>query len=97
MIKSFKNNGTEDIFNGKNTKDSRKICPQSVLKIALRKLDQIDSIKNLDDLKIPPGNNFKMLTGDRQGIYSISINDQYRIIFIWSNGDAEDVEIIDFH
>jgi proteic killer suppression protein len=97
MIKSFKNTGAEDIFNGKNTKNARKICPQSLWKIASRKLDQLDSISRLDDLKIPPGNMLEALKGDRQGEHSIRINDQYRICFIWSDNGPDQVEITDYH
>ncbi len=78
MILSFKNGGTEDIFNGKNTKRARKICPVHIWKIARRKLDQLDSATFVQDLKIPPGNKLELLTGDRKGQYSIKINDQYR-------------------
>jgi proteic killer suppression protein len=97
MIKSFKNTCAEDIFNGKNTKNARKICPQSLWKIASRKLDQLDSISRLDDLKIPPGNMLEALKGDRQGEHSIRINDQYRICFIWSDNGPDQVEITDYH
>jgi proteic killer suppression protein len=76
MIKSFKNNGTEDIFNGKNTKDARRLCPKDVWKIATRKLDQLDSVIKLDELKIPPGNMLEALKSDRSGEYSIRINNQ---------------------
>lgn len=97
MIKSFKNTGTEDIFNGKNSKEARKVCPQSLWKIASRKLDQIDSANKIDDLKVPPGNMLEALKGDRQGEYSIRINNQYRICFIWSEHGPDQVEIIDYH
>jgi len=97
MIKSFKNKGTEDIFNGKNTKDARKTCPQTLWKIASRKLDRIDSVSHLDDLKVPPGNMFEALKGDRAGAYSIRINDQYRICFQWSESGPDLVEITDYH
>jgi proteic killer suppression protein len=63
MIKSSKNNGTEDIFNGKNTKDARRLCPKDVWKIATRNLDQLDSVIKLDELKIPPGNMLEALKG----------------------------------
>jgi len=76
MIHSFKNQGSEDIFNGKNSKIARKICPKKLWKIASRKLDQLDSIIDLNELKIPPGNKFEALSGDRKGEYSIRINDQ---------------------
>ena len=82
MILSFKNGGTEDIFNGKNTKNARRICPENLWKIARRKLDQLDSVIELNELRIPPGNRLEALSGDRKGQYSIIINDKYRICFI---------------
>jgi proteic killer suppression protein len=97
MIKSFKNNGTEDVFNGKNTKDARRLCPKDVWKIATRKLDQLDSVIKLDELKIPPGNMLEALKGDRNGEYSIRINNQYRICFRWSESGPDLVEITDYH
>jgi proteic killer suppression protein len=97
MINSFKNKGTEDIFNGKNTKDARKICPQNLWRVAVRKLDQIDSIINLEELKIPPGNRFESLSGERRMEHSIRINDQFRICFFWKDECANRVEIIDYH
>jgi len=97
MINSFLNKGTEDVFNGKNTKDARKTCPENLWKIAVRKLDQIDSIIKLEELRIPPGNRFESLSGDRKMEHSIRINNQYRICFVWKNGGADQVEIIDYH
>jgi proteic killer suppression protein len=97
MITSFKDNATEDIFNGKNTKDARKICPRDVWKIAIRKLDQLDSVIELDELKIPPGNMLEALKGDRNGEYRIRINNQYRICFKWSESGPDLVEITDYH
>jgi proteic killer suppression protein len=97
MIKSFKGHATEDIFNGKNTKDARKICPRDVWKIAIRKLDQLDSVIKLDELKIPPGNMLEALKGNRNGEYSIRINNQYRICFKWSESGPDLVEITDYH
>lgn len=97
MIELFKNIGTEDIFNGKNTKEARKICPRSLWKIAARKLDQLDSIKYLEELRIPPGNKLELLSGNRKGKYSIRINNQYRICFRWSDGNPTQVEITDYH
>jgi len=67
VIKSFKNQGTEDIFNGKNTKDARRICPRVLWKIASRKLDQLDSVDFLDELRIPRGNRFEALSGNLKG------------------------------
>jgi proteic killer suppression protein len=97
MIQSFINKGTEDIFNGKNTKNARKICSQSLWKIASRKLDQIDSVQFLEELRIPPGNNLEALSGDRTGENSIRINDQYRICFKWATNGPYQVEITDYH
>ncbi len=97
MIHSFRNKGTEDIFNGINSKDARKICPQSLWKIAVRKLDQIDSVVQLNELRIPPNNKLETLTRNRKGQYSIRINDQYRICFEWSDLGPEKIEITDYH
>jgi len=97
MIRSFKSSGTEDIFNGKDSSVARKICPQSLWKRAARKLDLLDSVTNLDELRVPPGNRLEMLKGDRQGQFSIRINDQYRICFIWTDMEVDEVEIVDYH
>ena len=97
MIQSFKNRGTEDVFNGKNTKNARKMCPQNLWRIARRKLDQLDSAIKVEELKIPPNNKLKMLSGFRTGEYSIRINEQYRICFIWQAEWPENVEIVDYH
>jgi len=97
MIKSFKGVGTQDIFNGHNTKDARKICPTSLWKIATRKLDQLDSVTVLQELRIPPGNQLETLSGNRKGQHSIRINDQYRICFQWKNLGPVEVEIVDYH
>ncbi len=84
MIGSFDDEGTEDIFNGKNTKSARGTCPPSLWKIASRKLDQLDSVVTLQELRLPPGNRLETLSGDRQGQHSIRINEQYRVCFVWS-------------
>jgi len=97
MIQSFKGVGTQDIFNGQNTKDARKICPTSLWKIATRKLDQLDSVTVLQELTIPPGNQLETLSGNRRGQRSIRINDQYRICFKWTDLGPEEVEIVDYH
>ena len=97
MIQSFKNAGTEDIFNGRRTQTARRTCPQSLWKIATRKLDQLDSVTALQELQIPPGNRLEALKGDRQGQHSIRINDQYRICFRWTDTGPTDVEIVDYH
>lgn len=97
MIRAFKNQGTEDIFNGINSKDARRTCPNSVWRIATRKLEQLDSVESLDDLRVPPGNKLEALSGNRDGQHSIRINNQYRICFIWHNDAPTEVEIVDYH
>ncbi len=97
MIQTFKNTGTEDLFNGRHTKAARRLCPTSLWKIAARKLDQLDSVTSLEQLKVPPGNRLEALTGSRQGQYSIRLNDQYRLCFIWTPNGPSQVEIIDYH
>lgn len=97
MIVSFKNQATEDIFNGENSKVARKACPQTLWRIASRKLDQLDSVQELDELKIPPGNRLERLIGNRSGEYSIRINEQYRICFVWGEAGPSNVEVTDYH
>lgn len=97
MILTFKNQATQDIFNGEVTKRALKICPRNIWKIASRKLDQLDSASLLDELRVPPGNQLEALQRDRKGQYSIRINDQYRICFKWSESGPSDVEITDYH
>jgi proteic killer suppression protein len=97
MIRSFKDAGTQDVFNGENTKDARKTCPTTLWKVAARKLDLLDSVTTLQELKIPPGNQLESLSADRKGQYSIRLNDQYRICFLWTNLGPDAVEIVDYH
>lgn len=97
MIQTFKGKGTEDIFNGENTKNARKICPESLWRVAARKLDQLDSVSSLVELQIPPGNHLEALSGNREGQYSIRINEQYRICFVWTEKGPDSVEICDYH
>lgn len=97
MIRSYKNKGTEDVFNGVNSKSARNLCLQTLWRVAFRKLDQLDSVERLDDLRIPPGNRLEILKGDREGQHSIRINDQYRICFTWTETGPSAVEIVDYH
>jgi len=97
MIKSFATAGTEDVFNGRNTKDARKICPRDLWRVAARKLEQLDSVGQLEELKIPPGNRLESLARDRKGQFSIRINEQYRVCFVWTDDGPDDVEIVDYH
>ena len=97
MIRSFASAGTEDIFNGRNTKDARKTCPRDLWRVAARKLEQLDSVSLLEELRIPPGNRLEVLSGDRKGQFSIRTNDQYRVCSVWTEDGPDTVEIIDYH
>ena len=97
MIRSFGSSGTQDIFNGRNSKDARKTCPQTLWQVAGRKLDQLDSAEVLEELRVPPGNRLEALSGDREGQFSIRVNDQFRICFTWTDDGPTVVEIVDYH
>ena len=92
MIKSFRNADTETLAGGVRVK--RFIAIEVV---ARRKLRQLQIAARLEDLRVPPGNRLEALRGDRDGQYSIRVNDQYRICFRWTSAGAEDVEIVDYH
>ena len=92
MIKTFKNADTQNLFEGKRIR--RWVNIESV---ALRKLAMLNRAACLDDLRIPPGNRLERLKGDRADYYSIRINDQFRICFRFEQGDAFEVEIVDYH
>ena len=93
MIRSFRNSDTERLFKRQRI---RKL-PADLQRVALRRLIMLDAATNLIDLRIPPANRLEKLVGDRLGQHSIRINDQWRICFRWSGGDAHDVEIVDYH
>jgi proteic killer suppression protein len=93
MIISFRDKETEKIW---EQQYSRKL-PRDIQRIGLRKLIIINRVKDLNDLKIPPGNKLEKLTGNRKDQFSIRINDQWRICFYWKNGVASSVEITDYH
>ena len=97
MIQSFKNAATEDVFNGRNSAAARRLLPQDLREIAFRKLDQLDAVAMLEDLRIPPGNRLEALKANREGQHSIRINNQYRICFKWTDKGPEEVEIVDYH
>ncbi len=97
MIKTFRSKGSEDIFNGRSTKASRKVYPSVLWNVASRKLDQLDSVTSLTDLTVPPKNMLEALKHDRIGQYSIRINNQYRICFKWTDSGPDEVEIVDYH
>ena len=93
MIKTFRDKETEKIF---NRLVSRKL-PQNIQHLARRKLIILDSVTELNALRVPPGNRLEALKGDRKSQHSIRINDQWRICFRWKAGDAYVVEIADYH
>ena len=97
MIVSFKDEGTEEVFDGWDTKKARRVCPQNLWRAARRKLDQINQAAELGDLRAPPANRLEALKGDRKGQHSIRINDRYRVCFVWTEGAAEEVETVDYH
>ncbi len=93
MIKSFRNRNTNRVF----LREGLREFPADIQHIAQRKLAILDAAEMLQDLRVPPGNRLERLSGDREGQYSVRINDQWRICFHWSDGDAYDVEIVDYH
>lgn len=93
VIASFADKQTEALFN----RERVKTLDIKIQRIGLRKLDMIDAATSLTDLRMPPGNRLEKLHGDRAGQHSIRINDQYRVCFRWHDGNAQDVEIVDYH
>jgi proteic killer suppression protein len=92
VIRSFKDRRTEALYRGETPAAFR-----AIKSVALRKLDMIDAATRLLDLRAPPGNRLEALKGSRTGQHSIRINDQWRICFVWRDGGAELVEIVDYH
>jgi proteic killer suppression protein len=93
VIKSFKNRETQQIF----TRQRSRGLPAEIQQVAFRKLRMLNNAHALNDLRIPPANRLEKLAGDRAGQYSIRINDRWRVCFAWRDGDAYDVEIVDYH
>ncbi len=92
MIRSFRSRETEQLHKRESVRRFK-----GIERVALRKLRQLDSADQLSDMASPPGNHLEALRGDRKGQHSIRINDQWRICFIWRDGDAQEVEIADYH
>lgn len=93
MIKSFADKETHTVW----LREHSKKLPEDIQKRARNKLIMLHRAKDLTDLKVPPGNRLEKLSGGRQGEWSIRINDQWRVCFIWEGGDAHYVEIVDYH
>lgn len=97
VIRSFADRATEDLFNGVDSRRARRACPKALWPVARRKLTQLNRVRGLRELSIPPGNRLERLSGDRAGQHSVRINDQYRVCFRWEDGYADDVEVTDYH
>jgi proteic killer suppression protein len=93
VIRSFADKETERVWNG----DISRRLPSQIQAIARRKLRMLDAAQRLDDLRIPPANRLETLRAKRAGQHSIRINDQWRICFVWHEGQCDEVEIVDYH
>lgn len=93
VIKSFADRDTERLF----AREPVRRFPADLRRVMLRKLVAVDAAEALDELRVPPGNRLEKLRGDRAGQYSIRVNEQWRVCFRWSAGDAHDVAIVDYH
>jgi proteic killer suppression protein len=96
MISSFGDKLTEALYHGTKNKDLRRLPPE-IAKRALNKLDMINAAQDVLDLRSPPGNRLEALQGDLTGLFSIRVNDQWRIVFRWQDGNAYEVRLDDYH
>jgi proteic killer suppression protein len=96
MIESFGNDLAEDLFFDRFTKDTRRLSAE-LRRAARRKLLYLHEAEILDDMRVPPGNRLELLRGDRRGMYSVRINDQWRVVFRWLDGRATGVTVEDYH
>ena len=96
MIRSFGDTATDDFFHGRSSTHSRRI-PANIRAVAARKLDMVNAANIYGDLRSPPGNRLERLRGDWAGYHSIRINQQWRIVFKWDDGTADNVQIVDYH
>ncbi|MBW2497702.1 MAG: type II toxin-antitoxin system RelE/ParE family toxin [Deltaproteobacteria bacterium] len=96
MIASFGDRGTADLYHGRRTARVRRL-PTDVVRTAVRKLDLLNAAHALLDLRSPPGNRLELLRGDWDGFHSIRVNDQWRLVFRWADGQALDVQLVDYH
>lgn len=93
MIRSFADRETERLF----ARRPGRRFPVALHRVMLRKLVQLDAAERLDDLRVPPGNRLEALKGERRGQHSIRVNERWRVCFRWRDGDAHDVEMVDYH
>ena len=97
VIRSFADAATEDLFDGVESRRARAACPASLWPVVRRKLTQLNRVRDLRELAIPPGNRLEALRGSRAGQHSIRVNQQYRVCFRWEDGYADAVEVADYH
>ena len=97
VIRSFRDRGAEDVFDGADTAAARRTCPRALWPVAWRRLDQLDRVRGLRDLAVPPGNRLERLRADRRCRRSIRMNAPRRACLRWETGDTFDVEIADYH
>lgn len=93
MIISFGDRRTARLYDGERVRG----IPQDVVRVGLRKLDMLHNARSLTDLRVPPGNRLEALRGNLDGLHSIRVNDQWRVVFRWRDGNAEDVRVMDYH
>jgi toxin HigB-1 len=96
VIVGFGDKTTGDIFTGRKSREARRI-PQDLWGVARRKLDMLNAASDLQDLRVPPANRLEKLRGDLARFHSIRVNDQFRVIFVWANGNASEVRVLDYH
>lgn len=97
MIRSVADGATEDLFNGVDGRRARATCPKELWPVVRRKLTQLNRVRDLRELAVPPGNRLEALAGSRKGQHSIRIDQQYRVCFRWEAGYADEVEVTDYH
>lgn len=96
MIAGFGDSATADLYNGRIDKGGRRL-PSELRNVAVRKLDMIEAATRLDELRVPPANRLEPLKGEREGTWSIRVNDRWLIVFRWIDGQAHGVSIVDYH
>lgn len=97
MIVSCDDAGTEDVFNGRDTRNARRACPQAIWSVPRRKLDMLDSVTSIGDLRVPAGNRLERLSEDRRRQHSVRVNNRKLICFVWTDAGPDKVEITDYH
>ena len=97
VIRTFPDSATEDLFNGVDSRRARAACPAVLWPVVRRKLTQLNRVRDLRELAVPPGNRLKRLRDNREGQHSIRINQQCRVCFHWEDGYADHVEVTDYH